>query len=415
MWPAIQSCCWRPPGRKLEDALDQKTAELIALRRAAMEHPSKAAVHDATLDRAAEGVRSRTGSAGGADWEIPASMGSNASAAAQGELGAGAAAAGLFVGPQPVVLTPDSEYGGSEASSPLARAGKHGGSDFGGAMGAGLGSGGAGPVDGLALQVEELRLHHGRELAEREAHWRSQCDALQSRLDAAQAAAAQQQQQRRQQQAAGAGGASSAALAAQCDALGKEREALRTILDNKVGAGQARTSLASVQVPPQLQYHLADECLLPCRAPRLPRSVPLTLPTCIPNRSACWWTTLGAAWRSCPSRWEAALLQQHLRGAPFSLRGSCASLPAWQACPPCCSYRAPTARPTPLCCMPHALLLHPAFFLRRPRRIPSSASSSSTWASWCEPQCRPWRRSSPAARCTSAARPHAATCPAAPA
>ncbi|KAL4430593.1 hypothetical protein ABPG77_005833 [Micractinium sp. CCAP 211/92] len=241
--------------KKLEDALDQKTAELIALRRAAMEHPSKAAVHDATLDRAAEGVRSRTGSAGGADWEIPASMGSNASAAAQGELGAGAAAAGLFVGPQPVVLTPDSEYGGSEASSPLARAGQHGGSDFGGAMGAGLGSGGAGPVDGLALQVEELRLHHGRELAEREAHWRSQCDALQSRLDAAQAAAAQQQQQRRQQQAAGAGGASSAALAAQCDALCKEREALRTILDNKVRVLVDDIGRSMAELPLEAQAH----------------------------------------------------------------------------------------------------------------------------------------------------------------
>ena len=33
-----------PPGRKLEDQVDRKTAELIALRKAAMEYNSKAAV-----------------------------------------------------------------------------------------------------------------------------------------------------------------------------------------------------------------------------------------------------------------------------------------------------------------------------------------------------------------------------------
>ncbi|KAL4436916.1 hypothetical protein ABPG75_004055 [Micractinium tetrahymenae] len=257
--------------KKLEDALDQKTAELIALRRAAMEHGSKAAVGDAALEGAAGGLRSREGSGSGSgDWEIPASIGGRTAAAAaagQGEPGAAAAAAavGLFAGPQPVALTPDSEYGGSESSSPLAHAGLYSGSEFGSGgatavSGAVDGSRGGCPVDGLALQLEELHLQHGRELAEREARWRAQCEALQARLEAAQQAAAaaqqqQQEQQRQQQAAAWPGGASSAALAAQCDALGKEREALRTILDSKVRVLVDDIGRSMAELPVEAQAH----------------------------------------------------------------------------------------------------------------------------------------------------------------
>lgn len=242
--------------RKLEDALDQKTAELIALRRAAMEHNSKAAVRDAALERAAEGLRgagSGDGSNGngnaGADWAIPANM------------GIAAGAAGVLCGPQPVVMPPESDYGGSDSSSPLARQQLYAGSEFASAASgfasSGLTNGSTDtgrPVDGLTLQLEELRLQHGRELAEREARWRAQTEALQTQLEvvrqqAAAATAQQQQQQERQQQhaAAGPGGGSAAALAAQCDALNKERDALRTILDSKVRqAGRQAVELALV-------------------------------------------------------------------------------------------------------------------------------------------------------------------------
>lgn len=305
------------PRRKLEDALDQKTAELITLRRTAMEHNSKAAVRDAALERAAEGLRSRDGG----DWEIPASMGSGTTAAQAGP--GAAAAAGPFAGPQPVALAPDSEYGGSESSSPLALTVPHGGSEFGGSTGTGPG---AGVVDGLVLQLEEVRLQHGRELAEREARWRSQCEALQARLEAAQQAAQQQgQQQRHQQAAAGQGSASSAALAAQCDALSKERAALRTILDSKVGGGRGARSAAAAQVAsyPQAAPHTCVPLsalpafvgyVLPVRSVLLSWGIALAAesPPHLACRSACWWTTLGAAWPSFLSRCAAAVAEQQL-------------------------------------------------------------------------------------------------------
>lgn len=229
--------------KKLEDALDQKTAELIALRRAAMEHNSKAAVRDTALEHAAEGLRADSG--GGSDWTIPA-VGSQGSGTLQPE---------HLAGPQLVAVQADSEYGGSEASSPLARSQVYG-SAFGSGpdlTNGGGGSGMAGAVDGLALQLEELRLQHGRELAERESGWRSQAELLQGRLEQAQAAAAAAQQQ--QQRAAEPRGSNSAALAAQCDALSKERDALRTILDSKVRVLVDDIGRSMSELPLEAQAH----------------------------------------------------------------------------------------------------------------------------------------------------------------
>lgn len=125
-------------------------------------------------------------------------------------------------GPQQVA---DSEWGGSEASSPLAR--RYGSSEWGGGGGSAAGVATPAAVESLQRQLEELRLQAEQEraaAAEREAHWRQQ---------AQQAARQQQQQAQRQQQQDGSGGGSgrAPALAAQCDALTKERDALRTILD----------------------------------------------------------------------------------------------------------------------------------------------------------------------------------------
>lgn len=209
------------PYRKLEDLLDQKTAELITLRKAAFEHNSKAAVRDAVLESAAEGR------GGEADWAIPA-MRQNGGGQQQ--------AAAAFGGPQVVA---ESEWGGSEASSPLVRRYGSGSGEWGCGGGGASASAPAAAVEALQRQLEDLRLHAGREAAaatEREAAWRQQAEKLQARL-----AATQQQQQQRSPQASGpndGGPGSAAALAAQCDALGKEREALRTILDSKVCEGR---------------------------------------------------------------------------------------------------------------------------------------------------------------------------------
>ena len=257
--PTAPTAC--PARRKLEDALDQKTAELIALRRAAMEHNSKAAVRDAALDRAAEGLlRAGGGSGGGDDWQIAAG---------------GAAPP---AGPQPVPVQADSEFGGSETGSPLARSLYAGsGSEFGGGQAAAVAA-----VDGLQLQLEELRLQHGRELAEREGRWRAHAESLQSRLEAAQAVEQQQQQQQQHGQRGSAAAPGGAAYAAQCDALTKERDALHTILDTKVrrrgkgalvggGRGQAGPGYGSTSAEqatcrralaaPPLPYH---NCSLYC-------------------------------------------------------------------------------------------------------------------------------------------------------
>ncbi|PSC74516.1 Kinesin-II 95 kDa subunit [Micractinium conductrix] len=220
--------------KKLEDALDQKTAELIALRRAAMEHNSKAAVRDAALDRAAEGLlRAGGGSGGGDDWQIAAG---------------GAAPP---AGPQPVPVQADSEFGGSETGSPLARSLYAGsGSEFGGGQAAAVAA-----VDGLQLQLEELRLQHGRELAEREGRWRAHAESLQSRLEAAQAAEQQQQQQQQHGQRGSAAAPGGAAYAAQCDALTKERDALHTILDTKVRVLVDDIQRSMGELPAEAQSH----------------------------------------------------------------------------------------------------------------------------------------------------------------
>lgn len=216
-----------PPCRKLEDQLDQKTAELITLRKAAFEHNRVAAQKDVRLETAAEGRPS-----GEADWEIPAVFG-------------GAAAAG----PQQV---PDSEWGGSEASSPLAR--RLGSTEWGGGGGFGPAASAA-AVDSLQRQLEELRLQAGQQeaaAAEREAQWQQEAEALRARLQQAQQEARQQQQQlaqqQQQQQDGGEGSRRAAALAAQCDSLSKERDALRTILD-RWAAVTAGCKLAMRSVP----------------------------------------------------------------------------------------------------------------------------------------------------------------------
>ena len=217
------------PCRKLEDQLDQKMGELIMLRKAAFEHNRAAAQKDVRLETAAEGQPG-----GEADWEIPAVF------------------AGAAAGPQQV---PDSEWGGSEASSPLAR--RYGSSEW-----AGGGSGCFGPaasaaaVDSLQRQLEELRLQAGQQqaaAAEREAQWQRKAEALRTQVQQAQQEARQQQQQlvqqqQQQQQDGGGGGGRAGALAAQCDSLSKERDALRTILDRcaKLGClamGAARASV----------------------------------------------------------------------------------------------------------------------------------------------------------------------------
>ena len=200
------------PRRKLEDQVDQKTAELIHLRKAAFEHNRKAgAARDVALESAAEGVGSG-GSGGAGDWAIPASL-----------YGGGP---GLAAGPQPVAA--ESEWGGSEASSPLPQR-RRGSDEWVG------GGGGAAPsaaaVDALQRQLDELRLHAGREAAaaaEREAAWRQQAESLQARLAAVQQQAQQQQQQQQQSQAR-----PGAVPAGQYEVLAKERDALRTILDSK--------------------------------------------------------------------------------------------------------------------------------------------------------------------------------------
>ena len=214
-----------PPGapgvrsRSLEDQLDQKTAELIVLRKAAMERVGGGGSGrgGGALDAAAEG------GGGGGDWSIPA-----VSAAAQGA--------------QPV----PAELGGydSESGSPLAWQ-PNGGE---------LGGGGAAAVEALQRQMDELRLHHGREAgaaAEREAAWRQQAESLQARVAALQSQQ-QQQQQQQQQAAVPSGGAQAAALVAQRDALSKERDALRTILDSKVRVLVDDIGRSMAELPPEV-------------------------------------------------------------------------------------------------------------------------------------------------------------------
>ncbi|EFN55673.1 hypothetical protein CHLNCDRAFT_133904 [Chlorella variabilis] len=208
--------------KSLEDQLDQKTAELIVLRKAAMERVGGGGSGrgGGALDAAAEG------GGGGGDWSIPA-----VSAAAQGA--------------QPV----PAELGGydSESGSPLAWQ-PNGGE---------LGGGGAAAVEALQRQMDELRLHHGREAgaaAEREAAWRQQAESLQARVAALQSQQ-QQQQQQQQQAAVPSGGAQAAALVAQRDALSKERDALRTILDSKVRVLVDDIGRSMAELPPEAQAH----------------------------------------------------------------------------------------------------------------------------------------------------------------
>ena len=169
-----------------------------------------AAQKDVRLETAAEGRPS-----GEADWEIPAVFG------------------GATAGPQ---QAPDSEWGGSEASSPLAR--RLGSTEWGGGGGFGP-EASAAAVDSLQRQLEELRLQAGQQeaaAAEREAQWQQEAEVLRAQLQQAQQEARQQQQQlaqqqQQQQQDGGGGSGRAAVLAAQCDSLSKERDALRTILD----------------------------------------------------------------------------------------------------------------------------------------------------------------------------------------
>lgn len=190
---------------KLEDQLDRKTAELISLRKLAM---------------------------GGGSGEYDTAAGTMPGPEAPGSSARG---------PQQVPHAwagdgegSDGDGGSSPAPSSASRQWQQqqqqhvGGRDV-----------GSTDTAALAAQMEAMRLQHSREaaaLAEGEARWRQMAEALQVQLDEARAAAL-----------AGGSGANAGAAAMddeaaaaleaaedRCETLGRERDALRTILDSKV-------------------------------------------------------------------------------------------------------------------------------------------------------------------------------------
>ena len=244
-----------PPGRKLEDQVDRKTAELIALRKAAMESNSKAAVRDAALESAAEG------GSGGGDWEIRAGLGGGQQ---QQQQQAQAQARWQQQGPQPVAG--ELAYGGgcgNEGSSPLGQQ-RYGSGEFGS-------DGGSAAVDALQRQLEELQLAAERQqavAAERETGWQQHAEALQAQVAYLQQRQEQQQlqhaaQQQQQQPASGAG-PQAARLAAQCDALSKERDALRTIMDSKVRVLVDDIGRSMAELPPEVGAQACFACTSVC-------------------------------------------------------------------------------------------------------------------------------------------------------
>ena len=229
----------RPPPlplscRKLEDQLDRKTAELIALRKLAMAADSAGALEDVQQRLLALQYGAADGGGIGGGVTEDGAPGSVARSAA-----AGGAAGAAARGPQPVGAWA-LEGGESPAPGP---AQQHQGGGGGSSSG-----GGDGEAAALRRQLEEVRLEYSREaagLAESEARWRQQAEVLQAQVDELRAegvgavAAA----------AATVGGSedtpgliprpASAAAAveaaeARAEGLVREMEALRTILDGKV-------------------------------------------------------------------------------------------------------------------------------------------------------------------------------------
>ncbi|KAI3425840.1 hypothetical protein D9Q98_007814 [Chlorella vulgaris] len=213
--------------KRLEDQLDRKTAELITLRKIAMEHGSKDALRDSALEAAAEGRAA-------SDWTIPAGL--------------------AGTGPQ---LAQVGVYDESESGSPLVwqpAVGFGGGAAF---RSSDRGGDGSVAVDELQQQLEELRLLRGREAAaaaEREAHWREQVEELQ-----AHAAHLEQQAAGGGGSSSGGGGGMAAALGARCDALCKERDALRVILDSKVRVLVEDMSRSVAQMPAEAHPKLGKQ------------------------------------------------------------------------------------------------------------------------------------------------------------
>eukprot|EP00887_Chlorella_sp_A99_P008052 scaffold12.g8052.t1 len=213
--------------RKLEDQLDRKTAELIALRKLAVAGGGLG--DDAALQQWAPL---------GADAPQPwapigdAPPGSMPRAAAGPQQVVGWADDGSEMGASPAPGLPGA---GSEAPSAAAAALQH--------------------------QLEQLRVQHSREaaaLAEGEARWRQAAEALQARLDELTAAAAGRGDAGAGALGAGGGGSSSddeaaapagGAAEARAAALAREREALRTILDTKVGVLVEEVARSAAELP----------------------------------------------------------------------------------------------------------------------------------------------------------------------
>jgi hypothetical protein len=230
--------------------VDRKTAELIALRKAAMEYNSKAAVRDAALESAAEG------GSGGGDWEIRTGLGGGQQQQQQAQ----AQARWQQQGAQPVAGELSYGRGDSEGSSPLGQQ-RYGSGEFGS-------DGGAAAVDALQRQLEELQLAAERQqavAAERETGWQQQAEALQAQVAYLQKQQEQQQLQhaaQQQQQPASGAGPQAARLAAQCDALSKERAALRTIMDSKVRVLVDDIGRSMAELPPEVGAQACFACLL---------------------------------------------------------------------------------------------------------------------------------------------------------
>jgi hypothetical protein len=228
---SVDTCSALKSDRKLEDQLDQKTAELIMQRKAAVHGSGPAGLED-----------SRSGTS---DWTIPAVAAGQAPAAAQQQH--------QQHGPQPVVVEAGG-YASSKAESPLGW--HHDGP---------LGRGAAAAASSAAVEVaqrqlEELRLRSRRDLAsaaEREAALRRQAQALQARL-AQLEQRTQGQQQGQQQPSAGP----AASTAARCEALSRERDALRVILEGKVQVLVDDVAASLAQLPTEVGRD-ACSCLAP--------------------------------------------------------------------------------------------------------------------------------------------------------
>lgn len=185
---------------KLEDQLDRKTAEIISLRKlVAAGGGGGAAADEAAQQQIPAAWPEAPGSSARGPQQVPNAW------AGDGE---GSEAGGS---------------GGSPAPHSASRAWQQQG-------------GSAADAAALAAQMEAMRLQHSREaaaLGESELRWRQAAEVLQAQLEEARAATLASSN--------GAGQAGEDELAAEldaaqerCEALGRERDALRTILETKV-------------------------------------------------------------------------------------------------------------------------------------------------------------------------------------